>query len=475
MSDTVLVINRNDAQTQSIIRKLRSEQIEARLAPGNMSQEEIESYAPRGIIISGGVTGNLQEPFDLRWLEGEHPLLAIGDAALSLLRILGGKPSGDPLPTGFHPVAFSDACPITQGYSGNDMLHLHGVYPLDLTEDLQPAALTDGHCIGYYHGNIPLFGLQLHVETNDPDISHVLARFALEVCGCSRRWNSDTVIDNALSLIRGKVGGGVAVCELTGGVDSGVCAILGQMALKDKLRYYFVDTGLLRDGAREETLRFFADEMGMNIEVIETQERIMQALKGLTDTQAKAKAIRALYQQIRTELAKRDCADVVISTTNAEDLLDGHARFGEFGAAPISQLFKDEVRRLAEVLALPESLREKQSFPETGLALRIYGEVTPERLRILRAADAVWLAEIEKMGQQNKLWQYFTMLLPVDKTYFICLRALNRIERAGALPARIPHELPEIVSDRIAGEIPEVTRIFYDYTAADDTSDIEWL
>jgi GMP synthase (glutamine-hydrolysing) len=472
MTDTVLVINQNDAQTQIVLRMLRAEQINAWLMPGNVTLEEIISCAPHGLIVSGGSSGHPESSFDENWLRADLPMLALGDSALALLTHLGGKARGEPLSTGVHALTRYD-CPLLRDLNDNER-YLRNVLPLELSGLLCPSVAVREDCIGFHHQNLPLYGLQLHVESNDPDAARILTLFALEVCRCSRRWSSDTIISDGIALIRGKVGEGVALCELTGGVDSGVCALLGHMALSAKLSCYFVDSGLLRERIREETLSLFGEKLGLDIQVVEAGERFQSALAGIVSPHEKTSVIRQLLHQIRTEQAERANARVIFSSMNASDLISGEAVYGNLGAAPIAQLFKDEVRRLGEVLGLPPALCGKQPFPATGLALRIKGEVTPERLSMLRHADAIWSDEAEKAGQAHRIWRHFPMLLPVDGGCLICLRAVNTVEYAGAQPARLPYELPEAAANRIISEVHGVTRVMYDFTPVSSRTELEW-
>lgn len=468
MRDTILVINQNDSQTQAIIRKLRAEQIDARLMPRDVTLEQIKAFSPRGIIISGGITGSRKDPFDPKWLMAGLPVLALGDAALGLLSELAGKAGEEALSAGIHPVTLYD-CPVLSQWSEGER-YLHDVYPLQLSECLRPAVAVNGSCIGFQHIELPLFGLQLHVEQNDLDAAQVLASFALDVCLCTRWWDSDALIDQAVTLIRDKTGDGIVLLELTGGVDSGVCALLGHMAVGAQLKCYWVDTGLTHLSTGAETLAFFRDTMGLKVDVVEAKERFMGALQGLASQDAKELAISGLLHEIRLAQEERLNATVLLSPVNASDLITGEAEQKDIAAeniiAPIAQLFKDEVRRLGEMLELPPALSGKQPCPQTGLALRVGGEVTEARLAVLRAADGIWMAEVEQSGQGRKLWQHFAMLMPLNDSYVVSLRAVNLVEGGGVQAARLPYELLERVTCRILGEVPGVKRVMYDFTSS---------
>jgi len=472
MQDTVLVINQNDRQTQAIVKKLRAEGICALMVSADISTEAIQTAAPKGLIIAGGVSGDIAPCFDAKWLQSGLPILALGDAALSLLTVLGGTPETEALPSGLHAVSANETAIACQ--FGDNEWYLSNVFPLSLCETLTSWVDTNSGCIGFSHRMLPLFGLQMHIEQNDLDAAQILSTFAVNVCLLKREWESKRLIDLAVHDIKTAAGDGAVLLELSGGVDSSVCALLGQLAAGDKLRCYIVDTGLLRPAIMTETLAFFRDEKGISVSVVDAKARFFKALSGLISQSEKEHAIHTLLENIRAEQKAAMGAGVVLSAVNASDMMIGEAEHRADVTVPLTQFFKDEVRRLGESLGLPADIYSRQPFPETGLALRFLGAVDAEKIALLQQVDRIFLEEMEKSGQGKKLWQYFAMLMPIGKEYIACLRAVNLVDGMQVQPARLAFDLLEDTTNRILNEVPCVVRVLYDFTGQPCAGDIQW-
>ena len=286
--------------------------------------------------------------------------------------------------------------------------------------------------------------------------------------------------------IRRVVGEGRAVCAMTGGLNSGITALLAHRALGDRLQCIFVDTGLLRENEAAQVMRFYRDQMGLSIVNVQAQEHFTQALSGLVEPDDKRRAIGQTLQAVMDEtLAGMGEFAVILRSTTCDDVLRGVNPASKPGlhaelpvVEPLRELFKDEVRRVGEYLNVPTEILSRQSFPSSGLALRILGDVTPARLQTLRAADLIFTEEIAAAGLNKRLWQYFALLgaLPGEDTrVIIALRAMQSSDPAQlAHAARLPFDLLERVTDRIRRERPEVAHVLYDLNPSSRSTGAEW-
>ena len=292
-----------------------------------------------------------------------------------------------------------------------------GTVHLGLTDDLEPLALYEDKPIGLAHKTLEIYAIGCQLEPNDPDMMSLLTQFAINVCGCTRWWSEDSFISITRAQIQEKAGDGRALCVMSGGLDSGVTALLAHRALGDQLTCVFVDTGLLRENEVVEFSAYYKNA-GLNLEIINAEDRVMEALAGLTKQSDKANALRKTLQAVLKETGERLEYSLLIESKSSDYLFSNSAPSkaasvlaeGVDTIAPLADLFKEEIRRVGEALGLPQHMTAMQPFPFTGLALRIIGECTKERLNLLRWADAAFRQEIEDAGLAKRLWKYFAML-----------------------------------------------------------------
>ena len=482
MRDLVLVLNFDDAASRAVARKLRSERVFCRIIAGQTPLSDIQSQDPLGLVLAGGVTGRFPQGMDPAIASCGLPLLALGDAAPLLLSLLGGQ-AGDPALQGAVIGLHYQDHPLLSGVEDGERL-LQCARELTLPAGMSPICRAQEIIVGFAHDALPLYGMQFQVEQNDPEGSAILKNYALTICGCTPWWDEDAFLARAVEEIRRVVGGGRALCAMTGGLDSGVSALLAHKALGDQLQCIFVDTGLLRDQEGDDFMAFYRDTMGMNITRVYAQDRFLTALQGITDAEEKRDAIGGLIRQIlREEQAKLGTFAVLIRGTSCNDLMNASfaPRFAPFMDLPVIEpvrdLFKDEIRRVGDVLGIPGDIISRQPFPGSGLALRVMGEVTPRRLKTLRAADAIFRSEVQRAGVAKRLWQYFAVLCPMpgdEEKAVICLRAVHANERSMAYAARLPYDVTENTVDRIQRELPDVCRVVYDLTPSSNYAGIEW-
>ncbi|MCQ2453193.1 MAG: hypothetical protein MJ136_01230 [Clostridia bacterium] len=483
MQDMVLIINFDDSSSRAIARSLRAERIYCRIVSASVTENEIAAAAPMGLILSGAPAGAAAEPaFDPAACQ--LPVLALGAAAVPLARALGAEVQQTALCDKIGHVRFLSS-PLTRNLEDCDRL-LSAVRRLRLPSGVEQIAECEGEVIGFADTTRQLYGMQYTMESNDTDGMSLLMGFVTGVCGCSRWWDYEAFVQGAVEDIRSKVGDGRALCSMTGGLDSGVSALLAHKALGDRLQCVFIDTGLMRDREGERFLTFYRDQMGLNICHVHAEERFLQALKGVRDPQEKKAIIGDVLQRVLDEtLANLGQFSCVIRGTICTEVMNGTGQnkrpviYPDLPRIePLRELFKSEVREAGSYMGMPAEVVVKQTFPGSGLALRVLGEVTPARLQTLRAADAIFTDELNTAGQLKRVRQHFCLLmeLPGSSTRsVIVLKAVNIVEGAQQYyPARLPADLLERVTTRILHDRPEVEHVLYDLTASETTGRVEW-
>jgi GMP synthase (glutamine-hydrolysing) len=510
--DAILVLDFGGQYCHLIARRIRENRVYSEIVPHDITPSEIYELNKRlnirGLILSGGPQSVYREgapKLDPKILDIGLPILGICYGHQLLAYMHGGvvKPSerGE---YGVTYVTVARPVGILEGLSRVEkvwMSHSDSVYTLP--EEYEVLAYTENCPVAAFkHKSKPFFGVQWH-----PEVAHtengmlVLRNFIFSICGCRQNWRMENFIKKAIEEVKASVGDGKAIIALSGGIDSSTAAVLAMKAIGKQLTAVFVDHGFMREG-EPEYIRVFFGKMDMNLIIVDARERFYSKLRGVTDPELKRKTIGEEFIKVFEEVAERVGAEYLIQGTIYPDRIEsGFRRFSDKIKShhnvaglplkmkfkgiiePLRDLYKDEVREVAEKLGLPREVVFRQPFPGPGLAVRVIGEVTPEKINIVRKADKIVREEIEAAGLHNKLWQYFAVLTNTLTTgikgdaraygYVVAVRIVESKEAMTANFARIPYETLERISTRITSEIPEVVRVVYDITNK-PPSTIEW-
>jgi len=485
-TDLILVLDFGGNQAYYTARRLRGEQFYCEILPGDTDPEEIIARKPLGIVIAGGENDDAQAqplPFDPEMFH--VPVLALGAAARMLAESCSAQYSGTQRKNGIDSVLFS-ICDLFEGLSENDRF-LDRVDQYALPEGFSPIATThSGLTPGFACLPKHIYGLQFYVESNDPDGLQILQNFAENICGAPRDWYVENFAPLLIEQLREKIGDGSVLIPVSGGVDTAVAAAVLHRAIGNRLTCLFVDTGLLRKGDAELVRKTFYDQMGMNLLFVEAQDRFVKALQGVSDPREKRRIMHDEFSAMFAEqYIKSGSYDHMAEGTIYPDIIRGEPRLvsnmidGCTRIEPLRLLFKDDVRALGRYLEVPGELINRPSFECSGLSVRCLGEVTEEKLAMLREADAIFCEEVEKASLTRRIAQFFVILTDLKTPgingngYLCALRALGS-SNAGKAPAfKLPYDLMEAVVQRITTEVPGITHVVYDITGRPIAS-VEW-
>lgn len=511
--DKIAVIDFGSQTTQLIARRIRELGVYSEILPPTHSLDDVLAADYRGVVLSGGPSSVYEEgaPLPAKSLfESGLPVLGICYGMQAMGYLLGGHvvPS-DRREYGKAEVDLGGAGTLFKGITpdANGRLTVwmsHGDVVMRPPKGFTALAATGSCPVAAMADEARrLYAVQFHPEVvHTPQGKKILENF-LDACGVSRTWSMASFVDTTVGAIRARVGQDRVLCALSGGVDSSVVAVLVHRAIGDQLTCVFVDNGLLRKGEAEAVVHAFRDNFKINLVHVDAARRFLDVLRGVTDPELKRKRIGAEFIAVFEDEAKKLGVipwlaqgtlypDVIesVSFKGPSATIKTHHNVGGLPLAmqfklvePLRELFKDEVRRVGEILGIPPEIVWRQPFPGPGLAIRVLGEVTPERLAVLREADAIVQEEVRAAGLERQVWQAFAVLLPIRtvgvmgdfRTYahVVALRAVMSQDAMTADWARLPYEVLERISSRIINEVKGVNRVVFDISSK-PPSTIEW-
>jgi len=504
--DRILILDFGSQVTQLIARRVRENGVYSEIHPFTMSEAAIREYAPKGIILSGGPASVTEEGsprapqvvFDLG-----VPVLGICYGQQTMCEQLGGKVvSHDHREFGRAMIDVAEDCDLFEGHwskgQKEQVWMSHGDRVERLPEGFRPVAMTVGAPYAVIADDKRHFyGVQFHPEVvHTPHGKELLRNFTHKVVGCSGDWSMAAFREEAIAKVRRQVGSGRVICGLSGGVDSAVTAVLLHEAIGDQLTCIFVDHGLMRAGEADEVVSLFRDAYNIPLVHVDASKQFLGELDGVSDPEVKRKTIGRLFIDVfDAEAAKLGGADFLAQGTLYPDVIESvsftggpsvtiksHHNVGGLPermkmklVEPLRELFKDEVRALGRELGLPAHFVGRHPFPGPGLAIRIPGEITVEKLEILRKADTIYLDAIRKAGLYDEIWQAFAVLLPVRSVgvmgdgrsydYVCAIRAVTSVDGMTADYYPFSHEFLGHVSTRIINEVRGINRVLYDITS----------
>lgn len=513
--DHILILDFGSQVTQLIARRVRESGVYCEIWPFNQASEDrVKAFAPRGIILSGGpcsVTAkDSPRAPDFVFTMG-RPILGICYGQQTMCEQLGGKVEGsDHKEFGRAYVEIAQNCALFDGVweSGHkEMVWMsHGDRVTRLPEGFSIVGTSEGApCAAVANDAKKMYGVQFHPEVaHTPHGAALIHNFTHKICGCSGDWSMNAFRQEAIARIREQVGDKRVICGLSGGVDSSVTAVLIHEAIGDQLTCIYVDTGLMRSGESEQVVKLFKDHYHIPLIHEDASELFLGKLVGVTDPEQKRKIIGALFIEVFETCAKRiGGADFLAQGTLYPDVIESVSFIGGPSVTikshhnvgglpermnmklvePLRELFKDEVRALGRELGMNEDFIRRHPFPGPGLAIRIPGDITREKLEILRNADKIYIEEIKNAGLYDTIWQAFAVLLPVktvgvmgdDRTYdHVCaLRAVTSTDGMTADYFPYDHAFLGRVAGRIINEVRGINRVVYDVTSKPPGT-IEW-
>ena len=510
--EAIIIVDFGSQYSQLIARRVRESHVYCEIVSANALWEDVASLDPKGIIRSGGPASvdDPGAPLAPMWVyECGLPVLGICYGMCVLAHQLGGKVAAATHREYGHAVLQQNATdsPIFNGLPQSIPVWMsHGDQITELPPGFRSLAYTDNSPIAVM-GNDNMIGLQFHPEVvHTPQGKELLANFLTKICGCEGTWTPENFVVQSVNRIKEQVGNGKVICALSGGVDSAVAAALVHRAVGDQLTCIFVNNGLLRREEPQRVVEVFERNMQIKLLYVDAEDRFLERLEGVSDPELKRRVIGEEFIRVFEDVAAERVGpvDFLAQGTLYPDVIESQVA-GENGASakikthhnvgglpdamaltlvePLRYLFKDEVRAVGLAVGLPEEMVYRQPFPGPGLAIRILGDVTRDKLEVLRSCDWIVMDEIKGANLYRDVWQSFAVLTDARSVgvmgdfrtygYVVAIRAVNSQDAMTADWARLPYDVLAKISSRIVNEVPEVNRVVYDITSKPPGT-IEW-
>ncbi|HBD42418.1 MAG TPA: GMP synthase (glutamine-hydrolyzing) [Bacteroidetes bacterium] len=514
--DWILILDFGSQYTQLIARRIREHNVYCEIHPYNVTPDEFSERPPKGVVFSGGPNSVYDDgapQLSEAWLEFDTPHLGIcyGLQAIAHARKPGSVERAQKREFGRATLIQKIEDPLLKGLEDSTVWMSHGDHIIELPDGLEVIAQTDNAPVAAVRDlQKQVYGLQFH-----PEVAHtssgkqILKNFVIDICGCSPSWTPASFIDHELDAIRSLVGKERVLCALSGGVDSTVVATLIHRAIGDQLTCVFVNNGLLRQNEYEDVLALYKNHLELPVEGVDASALFLERLSGVSDPEQKRKIIGKTFIDVFDDFVMRESSssssepfrylaqgtlypDVIesVSFKGPSVTIKSHHNVGGLPEKmnlkllePVRELFKDEVRDVGRALDIPERFIARHPFPGPGLAIRLLGEISEERLSVLRKADAIFIEALREKGHYDEVWQALCVLLPVqsvgvmgdERTYenTVAIRAVTSVDGMTADWAHLPYDFLSEVSNRIINEVMGINRVVYDISSKPPAT-IEW-
>ncbi len=514
--DWILILDFGSQYTQLIARRIREHHVYCEIHPYSVTPDEFGERPPKGVIFSGGPNSVYDEgapQVSDAWLDYKTPHLGIcyGLQAIAHARTPGSVERAQKREFGRATLVKEIDDPLFDGLEDPTVWMSHGDHIMELPKGLEVIARTDNAPVAAVRDvEKQVYGLQFHPEVaHTPSGKQILKNFVIDICGCNPTWTPASFIDHELEAIRQKVGNDRVLCALSGGVDSTVVATIIHKAIGDQLTCVFVNNGLLRESEYEDVLTLYKDHLELPVVGVDASSLFLDRLSGVSDPEEKRKIIGKTFIDVFDEFVNKESSDSTndpfrylaqgtlypdviesVSFKGPSVTIKSHHNVGGLPEKmnlkllePVRELFKDEVRDVGRELDIPERFIARHPFPGPGLAIRLLGEITEERLEILRKADSIFIGALREKGFYDDVWQALCVLLPVqsvgvmgdERTYenTVAVRAVTSVDGMTADWAHLPYDFLSEVSNRIINEVKGINRVVYDISSKPPAT-IEW-